>query len=208
MGFDIEWLAFKDMDADAVCGALKAERTGEFDESFEHGLMGALSPTGHYIIAVSGRGSHKGLVEIFPKQTDIKSEILTYTCFETINLSMLRAYSGGRMLWSITRLPDEYDGLEIEGDVPDAFAAIRSSYEAQQEQADADGEAVDYLFEAPIDFGHELTGFRHDLVQPEIRFEILNMGAHVAAKPVKAAPIKPASEPISFKPQRPWWRFW
>lgn len=204
MGFDIEWLAFKDMDADAVCAALKAERTGEFDEPFLHGLMGAATPTGHYIVILSDRGPHKGLVESFPEKAKIETEIITYTCFETVNLSMLRAYKNGSKLWSITHLPDEYDGLEIEGDVPDAFSEIQSSYEAQQEQADADGEAVDYLFDAPIDFGHTLTGFRHDLVQPEIQFEVLNKGAPAAVPYARSAPINPAS----FKPYRPWWKFW
>lgn len=204
MGFNISWLAFMDMQADDVCEAIRAERTGQYDEPFSHDLMGAEMPNGAYLVLVNGRGQHDGLAQIYPEKTSLENEIVSCVRSDTAGITILNSHAKGRQRWSIMRMPDELDDLWIEGEVPEAFAAIRARREAEQAEADDAGEPVDYLGEAPIDLGQDLTGFHHELVQPDIRFEVLSK--HVAMRS-KYATAAPTSAP-NFPSPRPWWKFW
>jgi hypothetical protein len=82
-------------------------------------------------------------------------------------VSRAAGWKDGEQIWSVTHDAQEGDGhLEVEGEPPCGFGAIRDRLAKQQEE---DGGA-DFLFDILVTLAKEITGYRHD-ERPEITFD-------------------------------------
>lgn len=220
MGFSVEWVAFKDMSADAVCDAIDAQRTGQHGDLFDADIMGAELPNGMYLVFMDGRGAHLGMAMDLPEKTGIQGEAFSYTCQDTSMTTMLSGWRDRQQIWEIMRYPgvdedrhpddvNSPQGFSVNGELPAAASRIMQQAQQQQQEASETGdEMVDYLYEVTADLGYELTGFQHDRQVPEsVKFEILTIGSIVPSRrPASgAAHIGTSPRPRS---QKPWWKFW
>ena len=90
-------------------------------------------------------------------------------CFveEHVMVSRAASWKDGERIWCVTHDAQEGDEhLDVEGEPPVGFAAIRDRLTKQQQE---DGGA-DYIFNIPVDLAKELTGYSHEET-PEITFD-------------------------------------
>lgn len=86
--------------------------------------------------------------------------------------TVLSAARDGATLWRVFH--DNVGSghrLDVTGEPPAAFAAIRDAALAEQRQADANGEDVDFLCEAPLELARAVCGYRPD--EEEAAFTVL-----------------------------------
>ena len=82
-------------------------------------------------------------------------------------VSRAAGWKDGEQVWCVSHFAEEGDEhLEVEGEPPAGFAAIRDRLNKQQEE---DGGA-DFIFNIPVDLSKEITGYRHEET-PEITFD-------------------------------------
>jgi len=77
---------------------------------------------------------------------------------EAVTASELHGYRDGQLSWSVARDPDKGPGLVVQETPPEPFDEIRRRLEA--EQAAADTERVDFLFDLPLELAASLSGYR------------------------------------------------
>ncbi|MEI8045221.1 MAG: hypothetical protein WCL11_27665, partial [Verrucomicrobiota bacterium] len=66
--------------------------------------------------------------------------------------------------------------LDVEGDLPPAFASIRDRLYTQQKASGRRKASVDHIFDLPVELARDLTGYRHDCHIGELRdkpYEVL-----------------------------------
>lgn len=76
-------------------------------------------------------------------------------------------WKDGELIWAVTHDAQEGDEhLDVEGEPPAGFAAIRDRLAKQQEEEGG----VDFIFNVPVDIAKEITGYSHE-ESPEITFD-------------------------------------
>ena len=68
-------------------------------------------------------------------------------------------------------------GLEVDGEPPEIYPAIRKEMEDLQLAEGGDDAGVDYLFEIPLKVAQTLVGFKHDESCPHLiggHFEVMS----------------------------------
>ncbi len=81
-------------------------------------------------------------------------------------VSSVANWKDGAQIWSVTHDAQEGDGhLDVHGQPPAGFAAIRDRLTKQQEE----DRGADFIFNIPVDLGKEITGYSHE-ERPEITF--------------------------------------
>jgi hypothetical protein len=170
----VEWMAFAGTSADEACGAVRAQRTGDYCGPLARDLTGGVLPGGRYLIVASG-GDHAGISQRFPAMSELDGELLTL-CWsgDFPEATQLRSWAKGGAAWSISPSQNGEAGFEVEGPIPDSFKRVQAQVEARQLEAMDTGEEFDHLWEAIFALGDSLTGFRVDRDPPSgIRFEAL-----------------------------------
>ena len=82
-------------------------------------------------------------------------------------VSRAAGWKDGGQIWSVTHDTQEGDGhLDVEGEPPAGFAAIRDRLTRQQKE---DGGAG-FIFNIPVDLAKEITGYSHEET-PTITFD-------------------------------------
>ncbi|SEW45262.1 hypothetical protein SAMN04488515_3310 [Cognatiyoonia koreensis] len=87
-----------------------------------------------------------------------------YACTvnETVMSSDASCYQGGHKVWQVTWHGEDginKENLVATGALPDGFSEIRDRLTARQ---DAEQDAVDHMFEIPLEAVASIAGFRHD----------------------------------------------
>ena len=102
---------------------------------------------------------------------------------------------GGAVAWATLQRDREYHRLLAK---------------AKEEQKEDRGGDVDYLYEVTADLGKHLTGFRHDIVDDSIRFEVLTVRPFTPFEPKQSSPQHSSRRTGSAHPAsgKPWWKFW
>ena len=89
-------------------------------------------------------------------------------------VSRATGWKDGQLRWSVTH--DAQKGLlhlDVQGELPPEFAAIRDGKLTEQAAGDRD---VDYLFDIPVEMARSVAGYRHDEDVPGLSgavFEVL-----------------------------------
>jgi hypothetical protein len=211
MGFNVNWVAIKGVTADEACSALGFERTGQVSEHPEVAeLAGAVLPNGMYLVVAHGGGPFMALHDNYEHRPALPNEAIAFMCYDTVMMTKIACVTEGKVRWSISRI-EPTDPFELEGEIPAEYHRLLAK--AKEEQAKA-GDEVDYLYDVAANLGFHLTGYQHDRVQENIRFEVLRALPSSPYAPV-AAPVRTGSARRSSKPLpwpgtggRPWWKFW
>ena len=178
MGFSLSWLAIKGASRETSLSALGLRGTEMFEELPESPLTGVRLPTGWYMV-VSNRGQCLAFMEDKTlARVSASTEVVTCFVEEHVMCSHAAEWQGGRELWSLMHTADTggIEHLEIKGEPPPFFAAIRARLRAKQQEAGGKKAEVDYIFDIPVETAQQLTGYRHDRDIPgagEKPFEVL-----------------------------------
>ncbi|MGF1625814.1 MAG: hypothetical protein ACFCVH_13105 [Alphaproteobacteria bacterium] len=211
MGFSVNWVAIKGATADEACAAMGFERTGEFANDPTHKeLVGCELPNGMYLVQADGRGPFTAFSETYAERQALPNEAIHFMCYDTVMMTTMGCVADGERRWSIMRY-ESGEPFELEGEIPAEYHRLLA--QAKEKQATA-GDEVDYLYDVTAQLGFHLTGYQHDRVQEDIRFEVLRALPSSPYAPV-AAPGRTGSARHSSKPLpwpgtggRPWWKFW
>lgn len=192
MGYSQRWLASRDKPREALLQALGLQPTGEREEFAESPIVGAALPGGGYVV-IANRSGHPRLSEDVIRRLSDGAEIVVGDVEEHVMVSQSEAWRDGVLLWSILHDAQHHIGhLETDGDLPEAFQALRETLTARQQSAGGDAADVDYLFDVPVEWARTITGYRHDAEFPGVDdapFEVL-------AATESAPPDSTAKKPI------------
>ena len=176
MGYSQSWLAVKGKTRAEVLDALELRETGTREEIASSPIVGAELSAGWYLV-VANRSEHRLTRDGVLQRLSVGCEVITGDVEEHVMVSAAGGWNNGHRVWSVM-----HDGqrsvkhLETKGDLPAAFAGIRDKLLAQQ-QAEVEGEnAVDHMFDVPVELAKTLTGYRHDAQAPTVHdtpFEVL-----------------------------------
>lgn len=176
MGYSLSWLAVRGKSSQAVRDELGFCPTGEREEIPEADLSAVEMPSGWYLI-VSNRSEQVASDAAMRRLSSSGCELVTCFVEEHVMVSRATAWTGGQLRWSVTH--DAQKGrahLESQGDLPPAFSAALSQLKAKQQDADANKQQVDFIFDVPVELAHNVVGYRYDRDVPGLKgkvFEVL-----------------------------------
>jgi hypothetical protein len=178
MGYSLSWLAVKGLPAEAVLNKLGLRPTGEREEIPESELTGVVMPTGWYLIVDNRRTSNAGVPDdVLQDLSASGGEMVTCFVEEHVMVSIATGWSGGKKTWSIEHdCNKKRHHLEVQGEPPPGFAAIRDELVGKQTTIDD----CDYIFDIPVETAKSVTGFRYDEDVPGLTGEVFQVLAEVA----------------------------
>lgn len=161
MGVSLSWFAIRGKAPEAVLQAFGLRNVGK--EYRKTRYCGGTLPSGWFLLTY---GRH----EFTNKQArELSRGCEVIACFAEEHVMVSRAanWKDGNQIWSITHDAQERDDhLEVEGEPPKSFAAIRDRLIREQKE---DGGA-DFIFDIPMELAKEITGYTYD-VPPQITFD-------------------------------------
>jgi hypothetical protein len=170
MGFAITWVGIKGISLAKAALIFGLAQSGPPEDVMVSETSGA--QVGEWAIVV---------IDLEPKFAD-ESELLRLSTGrdivvvhieETTMMFWASRWRNGHEVWAVRH--EAVEGprhLEVEGDLPAQFPAIRDKFFAAQDKEDAGESAVDFIAEIPIGLAEDATGFRHDTMGPEY-YELL-----------------------------------
>jgi len=157
----------------AVRDELSFRMTDEREEIPESELTAVEMPNGWYLIV----SNHTEQVVSDAAMRSLSStgcELVTCFVEEHVMVSRATGWKDGQLRWSVTHdTQKDPMHLDVQGEPPPQFAAIRDRNFAEQAAADRD---VDWLFDIPVETARSVTGYRHDEDVPGLSgdvFEVL-----------------------------------
>ncbi len=156
MGFKVSWIGIRGLDKVTVLQRLGFADAGPLDTELDAPFSCAELPTGWIIVFANDFGW------VTPARVAaLSSGAAAVGCqmSEGVMYSAAWGYEDGVQQWSLVHYLDEDKELEIVGNPPAEFPAIRERLTRDQER---EGEGVDYLFDAPIALTAALCGYRPD----------------------------------------------
>jgi hypothetical protein len=162
MGFSISWCAVREAGADQLIQRLGLLPTGE-TEGFPESLIstGKLDTGWRVIWHNKYECPYLRPEDLARLSTD--HEVLLCLVEEHVMASSSELWSGGKRKWWISHEGENGPkGLFVDGDLPEAFPAIRKEMEELQRAEGGDAAGVDYIFEIPLKVAQSLVGFKHD----------------------------------------------
>ena len=176
MGFSMSWAAVRGGTPQAVHGALALRGTGTREEIPESDITGAELPGGWYMVA-SNRDGLRLTEDAALERLSRVGEVIMCFVEEHVMCSFAACWRDGQRVWSVYHdAQSGMDSLDVQGEPPAAFVAIRDRLRAQQAAAGGKKAGVDYIFDIPVELAHSLTGYRHDHDipgMPKDAFEVL-----------------------------------
>ena len=162
MGFARSWLAVRGKPPVAVLEELGLRATGARGGLGSAAIHGGPAAAGWYLVVAEG-AEHRFLAPAVARRLSAGCELLTCTVEEHVMFSQAASWRDGHQEWTVTHRGEQGPvGLEVAGEPPSEFPAVRERLEAQQE-AEGGAEAdVDYLFEIPVVLVQQSIGFKHD----------------------------------------------
>jgi hypothetical protein len=157
MGFDLRWIGVEGRYRERLLDWLDLEQAGDAGDELGSEFTLAEAPGGWVVLVANAPGFI--LDDALAGVSSSCGFAVGCEIVEAVTFSQARAWRDGRPAWSVTYDGDKGpDGLEVDGDPPPEFAAIRSRRNAEQ-AADPDP-SVSYMFEAPLDLAAGIAGYR------------------------------------------------
>lgn len=161
MGTSLSWFAVRGKSPEAVLQDLGLKNVGK--EYHKTPFCGGTLPSGWFLV-IHGRHEFSN-----DEVRSLSRGGEAIACFveEHVMVSRAAALKEGEQMWCVTHDAQESDDhLDVEGEPPAGFAAIRDRLIKQQQE---DGGA-DFIFSVPVDLAREITGYSHEET-PEINFD-------------------------------------
>jgi hypothetical protein len=178
MGYAITWLAVREEAAKQLLSHLGLSVTGETEEVPASRFSSAKLTTGWRLIwsnqydcpiLMKGLSTFAGTDDVVACQIE-----------EHVMASSAELWTSGRRRWWLSHeSEDGPKGLELDGPLPQCFAAIRKEMEDAQRSEGGDDADVDYIFEIPLKVAQTLVGFKHDETHESVvegQFMVLSRG--------------------------------
>ena len=182
MGYSLSWLAIRGKSAEAVRDELGFRPTGKREQIPEAALSAVEMPNGWYLI-VSNRSEQ--VADDATMQRLSSSGCALVTCFveEHVMVSRASTWAGGRSKWSVTHDAQQGHGhLEAHGELPPSYTSILDQLKTKQQDADANNEQTDYIFDVPVELALSVVGYRHDRDVPGLSGEVFEVLAGAPQK--------------------------
>lgn len=154
----IQWIAVRGIGEREILERAKFVKTEQADEPLRYG--GPLE-NGWYVVAEERYEADLGDERLL---RDISRDCAVLFCnvVESVCFSAVAYYENGALVWQVEH---EGDGnkhhIATTGTPPPQFAAMRLAALAAQKKEDDAGEAVDMVFDLPIDLARSVCGFHH-----------------------------------------------
>jgi hypothetical protein len=176
MGFSMSWAAVRGGTPQAVHDALALRGTGAREEIPESEITGAELPGGWYMVT-SNRDGLRLTEDAALGRLSRVGEVVMCFVEEHIMCSCAACWRDGQRVWSVYHdAQRSMESLDVHGEPPAPFAAIRDRLRAQQAAAGGKKADVDYIFDIPVELAHSVAGYRHDEDipgKPKDAFEVL-----------------------------------
>jgi hypothetical protein len=189
MGYSLSWLAVRGKSAEAVRDELGFRLTGKRERIPEAALSAVEMPNGWYLI-VSNRSEQVAADATMQRLSSSGCELVTCFVEEHVMASSASAWAGGQSKWSVTHDAQQGHGhLEAHRELPPSYTSILNRLSTKQQDADANNERVDFIFDVPVELAHSIVGYRHDKDVPGLSGEIFEVlaGAVQAGAPQKSS---------------------
>lgn len=160
MSINVKWLAVeggRPLDLMEQFGLMEVGASHAPDEA---AYAYAITPKG-WLVLVS-RSMKPDFTRLLPVLS-AETQVLAGETSEVVMVSTLQGWSGGAQLWTVSHDPEKgLENLDVQGEPLSALAGIATKLAADQA---ADTEDVDHLFDAPLELGEQLCGYRPDAIQ-------------------------------------------
>jgi hypothetical protein len=172
MGYSLSWIAVKGKSPQAVRDEFSFRMTDKREEIPESDLSAVEMPSGWYLI-VSNHTEQVVSDAAMRRLSSTGCELVTCFVEEHVMVSRATGWKDGQLRWAVTH--DAQRGLlhlDVQGEPPAEFAAIRDRKLA--EQAAGDG-TCDFLFDIPVETARSAAGYRHDEDVPGLSGEVFEV---------------------------------
>lgn len=164
MGISLSWVAVEALPSEDVLSRLALKSTGNsctypFKGIASHGL-----PNNWFLIAAGRCDHHIGNAESMSK---LSAGCRAVACAieEHVNFALAELWQDGQQIWHVEHQGDEDpENISFKGCVPLRFHELLSTVEPQ----DSENLEGHFHMDVPLILAKELTGFRHDEVNPEL----------------------------------------
>lgn len=162
MSMHLNWVAAEGADVAFLMESLGLREVGASNDGQETDYACVRTPQGWSV--VMGRRMKLKLENLLPRLSAGR-EVLAGEASDIVMYSGLQAWRGGARLWSVAHDPEDGDdGLEIVGEPPADLNEIETRLAGKQ--AEVGQEGVDHIFDAPLELGERICGYRPDQPQP------------------------------------------
>lgn len=178
----LNWIAVDAAGADLMLDALGLQEVGASFDPREAEFACARTAKGwRVVVGASMKLRLEGLLPKLARQ----GEVLAGEASDIVMFSRLQGWRDGARLWSVSHDPEAgADDLEIEGGAPAALSGIAARLRARQLD---EAEPVDHLFDAPLELGEDICGFRPD-APPAVPWILLSSSSRPKGSPVSSLP--------------------
>jgi hypothetical protein len=161
MGVSLSWFAVRGKAPEVVLRDFGLKNVGK--QYHKTPFCGGVLPAGWFLVV---HGRHE-FTNDEVQRLSRGGEVVACFVEEHVMVSRAAGWKDGQQIWCVTHDAQESDRhLEVEGEPPAGFAAIRDRLTKQQEE---DGGA-DFIWDIPVDLAKEITGYSHEET-PEITLD-------------------------------------
>lgn len=161
MGASLSWYAVRGKPPGAVLQEFGVKNAGKTHRKTP--FRGGVLPSGWFLLI---HGRHE-FTRDEVRRLSRGGEAVACFVEEHVMVSRAAAWKDGEQVWCVAHDAQEGDEhLDVEGEPPAAFAAIRDRLTKQQEEEGG----ADFIFNIPIDLAKEITGYSHEET-PEIAYD-------------------------------------
>jgi hypothetical protein len=170
MGYSLSWLAVKGKAPQAARDELRFHPTGKWQEIPAADLSAVEMPNGWYLI-VSNHSDQVGSDAALQRLSSSGCELVTCFIEEHVMVSKATGWKDGRRIWLVMHDAQiNLQHLDIQGEPPQGFAAIREKLLAMQTP-----QSCDYIFDVPVETARSIIGYRHDQDVPGLSGEVFEV---------------------------------
>src|SRR3984885_6454268 len=163
MGFSLTWCALPENHAETFLRGLALAPTGEIEEDIPSSLITTARLDTAWQLLVYNKYQCPFLEERDLRRMSADYYVIFCRVEEHIMASASEMWSNGKRRWRLSHQgEDGPKGLDVEGNPPQLYTAIRREMEQAQIAAGGDNANVDYIFEIPLRLAQSLVGFKHD----------------------------------------------
>lgn len=153
MGASLSWFAVRGKSPKAVLQDFGLKNVGK--EYQKTPFCGGALPSGWFLVI---HGRHEFTKEE-ARSVSRGGEVIACFVEEHVMISRAAGWKDGEQVWCITHGAEESDDhLDVEGEPPAGFAAIRNRLTKQQEEEGG----ADFIWKIPVELAREITGYSHE----------------------------------------------